>query len=122
MFAKELIFDYIKEGHEKEFRNRINAAENFFKHADSDPDGYIDFNPGQSDFLILEACSVYSRLTGEDPVLFRVYRMWYIAHNSKMFKFSEQEQSVILNAKQDITGLGRVGYFNLILPFVMRFP
>jgi len=64
LFAKELIFDYIKEGHEKEFRNRINAAENFFKHADSDPDGYIDFNPCQSDFLILEACSVYSRLTG----------------------------------------------------------
>jgi len=48
--------------------------------------------------------------------------MWYIAHNSKMFKFSEQEQSVILNAKQDIASLGRVGYFNLILPVVMRFP
>ena len=120
LLAKDVILDYIKEGHEKEVRNKINAAENFFKHADSDHNEVIDFNPEQSEFLILEACSTYFKITGDDPVLFKIYRMWYIANHPKMFKYSADEQSVISRAKQDMIGLGREGYFNLILPELMR--
>lgn len=120
LFAKELVFDYIKEGYQKEFRTKINAPENFFKHADRDFSESLEFNPKLSETFVLEACSVYFRLTGEDPVLFRVFRAWYIVNNPKLFKFPKEQLLGIYNVKDDLLSLGRVGFFNETLPILSR--
>ena len=120
LWVKEKFLNYVKEGYEKEVREKINAAENFFKHADRDHEQTLDFNPDQSELLILEACSVYYQLSGEFPPLFRLFQGWYIANHQRMFNFPEEQQRIISEAKQDVLQLGREGYLNMVLPLLMR--
>lgn len=120
MFVKEQMIDYIREDKIKEFRDLVNKAENFFKHADRDHEETLDFNPDQSEFLILEACSTYYKLSGEFPPLFKLFRGWYIANHQDLFIFPEDQAAIISSAKIDVIGLGREGYFNTFLPILMR--
>jgi len=120
LILKEQFLDYIKDGHEKEIREKINEAENFFKHADRDPDSTIDFNPGQSEFLIIEACSVYYKLTGEFPPLFKLYQIWFIVNRQELFNFPEELEQVISMRRQDIIRLGKEAYLNTFLPIIFR--
>jgi hypothetical protein len=74
MLTKEKILEYVKAEFQKMFRDKINEAENFFKHADRDHESTLTFNPCESEMLILDACSQYYKLTGEDLPLFAVFR------------------------------------------------
>ncbi|MDP1771626.1 MAG: hypothetical protein Q8L15_05025 [Methylobacter sp.] len=120
LIAKDGFLDYIKEGHEKEVRDLINAAENFFKHADRDYDSTIDFNPEQSEFLILEACGAYWKLTGEFPPLFRVYQSWFIAHHQALFNFPEEQKRLIALSASAVTTVSREQFFTQALPALMK--
>ena len=67
---------YVKEDCKKELRRKLNEAENYFKHADRDRDDVLDFEPGQSELLLLDACWTYKRLSGERPPLLGVFETW----------------------------------------------
>lgn len=120
LLVKEEFLDYIKEGHEQEVRELINRAENFFKHADRDHDSKIEFNPAQSEFLILEACSVYARLSGEFPPLFKLYQSWFIANHQDCFKFPDDQRDIISLGSPEVIRLGKEGYFNFALPIMSK--
>ncbi len=120
LLMKDELLNYIKEGHEHEVRNLINAAENFFKHADRDHDGVLDFNPDQSEFLILEACSAYHSLTGENPPVFKLYNSWFITNHSNLFNFPDEKARLVAMRRDEVIELGREEYFNQVLPIVMR--
>lgn len=47
----------------------IRDPQNFYKHADKDPKGIIDFNPDISPFVIYEGISKYQEITGEISAL-----------------------------------------------------
>ncbi len=119
LFAKERFLEYVKAGHEKEVRDLINTAENFFKHADRDCEATIDFNPRQSEFLLLEACGTYGKLTGEFPPLFRLYQTWFIANNQRLFNFPADLKLAIARGALEIVQLEREEFFTKVLPFVM---
>ncbi|MDA8338855.1 MAG: hypothetical protein M0Z70_06105 [Nitrospiraceae bacterium] len=119
LLIKQEILNYVKEGYEKEVRDKINAAENFFKHAERDHEQTLDFEPDLSEMLILEACSVYYKLSGEFPPLFKLFQGWYIANHQSMFNFPEDQQQIISKTKQDVLQLGREGYLNTILPLLL---
>lgn len=121
MMAKDGFMAMVKPGRGKEVWERVVAAENFFKHADKDHDGVLDFNPEQSEFLILEACDVYRRLTGEFPSLFRLYQTWYIAMHPNLFTLPDEQKRVIAIGADEMKRLGRMGYFTTFLPTLTRF-
>lgn len=120
LILKDQFLYRIKEGHEQEVRRKINEAENFFKHAERDHEATLDFNPDQSEMLILEACSVYYKLSGEFPPLFKLYQVWFITNHPNLFNFPEEKQYATSMGRQEIIGLGREGYFNNALPFFLR--
>jgi hypothetical protein len=120
LIAKDQFLDYIKEGHEKEVRDLINAAENFFKHADRDHEATINFNPAQSEFLILEACGTYYKLTGEFPPLFRLYQTWFIAHHQTLFNFPNEQKNAITMSAAEVMKVSREQFFTMVLPVVMK--
>lgn len=74
---------------EKEVINILRSAQNFFKHADNDPDGLIDFIDTENDAVIfvaiLECCflnELNNKERGEDKKLslpMSVFQLWYIA-------------------------------------------
>jgi hypothetical protein len=57
--SKDRFKDRIKEGMEKEARKLLNRYENFFKHANKDPEGILDFNPDSTEISLWEACYGY---------------------------------------------------------------
>ncbi|MFZ5452825.1 MAG: hypothetical protein ACOZF2_13295 [Thermodesulfobacteriota bacterium] len=92
-----------------------------FKHADRDHEETLNFNPNLSDFFALEACGTYHKLTGEFPPLFKLFQIWYIATHQNMFNFPDDRARTIESARIDVLSLEREGYFNTLLPILMRF-
>ena len=77
MWTKEMLPNqWAKPEYRAELLQSLNEAENFFKHADKDHDQLLDFNPRQTELLLLDACEKYHVMTGERSPLFLVYRMW----------------------------------------------
>lgn len=70
----------------KEIHAAISKAENFFKHADRDPDALLDFNPVTSTYYLLDASMTYEALTGERPHILRAFQMWMSIHNPSLLK------------------------------------
>ncbi|MBB4370108.1 hypothetical protein GGD63_002901 [Bradyrhizobium sp. cir1] len=56
-YRRDLLFDsdLIKDEHRAEFNKLIRSPANFFKHADRDPDGAIEYDPVASEAFILFA-------------------------------------------------------------------
>ena len=117
LLVKDKLLEHVKPEAVKMLRNKLNEAENFFKHANRDHDNSLDFNPDQSETLIWDACSAYYNHTGEYTPLFRLYLGWYMANHPKIFKMSEEY--VTLFAQKDIIQMGREVYFNTMLPLIM---
>lgn len=120
LFLKEEFLDYIKEGHEKEVRKLINAAENFFKHADYDHDAIFDFNPGHSEMLIHEACRVFQRLTGEQSFLFKLFQIWFATNNPLLFRLPEEYKRILESIAAEFPYSSREIFFAEALPLVLK--
>jgi hypothetical protein len=45
----------------------LNEAQNFFKHADKDPEATLDFNPELQLFFIIDAIQLYATLSAYSP-------------------------------------------------------
>ena len=97
-----------------------NEAENFFKHADRDHEASMDFDPDMSEMLIIDACSQYHRLTGEQPPLFLVYQGWFMANYQDVFIFPEELKRTLHATAPTVLEMERTLYFNTVLPSVMR--
>ena|SRR3989344_7680571 len=120
MLTKDKILEYVKPEFQKMFRDKMNEAENFFKHANRDHDATLTFNPDESEMLIVDACSQYYKLTGEDLPLFVVFRGWYIANHQDLFVLPEEQAKLLSLSVPSVLEMGRLGYFNAILPHVTR--
>jgi hypothetical protein len=57
--VKDQLKEKIKPEYKKYWSKKINESETFFKHAENDPDSVHDFNPSETDLLILDACTQY---------------------------------------------------------------
>lgn len=88
---KNMLQDYIKPEHHKEVIESFREPENFFKHADRDPEGILDFNPDFTEFLLMEAIEAYVSLTGEVPQLFSVFRTWWLIQKPHMLKNPDEK-------------------------------
>ena len=73
---KDWMKDYIKPEYVKEFGEKLNEAQNFFKHAGKDADQLLTFYPGESNILLLDACWTYRRVSQERLPVLGVFEMW----------------------------------------------
>ena len=74
----------IRAEHRDEFRKRIKEAENFLKHADSDPDGELTFTPSLTQAFILDATELHVLLTREILWECAVFRAWFSSHSPEV--------------------------------------
>ena len=113
---KDLILELAKPEFRAELIQKMNAAENFFKHADKDPDALLEFNPVQTDIMIQDALESYFHLTGEQTPLMTTYKAWFMATRADLFNLSpEQKQDLFLSEK-----MGKLDYFHKFLPVAMK--
>ncbi len=64
----------------------MSRAENFFKHADKDPDGLYSLDPVSTEALLAEASRKYIELTGEYPPYLHAFLSWFVIQHREMFK------------------------------------
>jgi hypothetical protein len=96
----------IKESRRKEWRKAMKAAENFFKHADHDPDRMYGFNAKLTEFVLLDSAVMYSALTGRGTYEAIVFQSWYFLKYpdtllDSNLKTTLMENAVHLNVSPD---------------------
>jgi hypothetical protein len=121
MIVKDFFIDEaVKPEYRQQVRDKLNEAENFFKHADRDHAETLDFNPEQSELMIYDAIQKYLALTGDHSPLFKVFQFWYILNNQEVFKMSEEQKLLVLQSGPRMHRLGKTGFFDLVLQQLMR--
>ena len=106
---------YIKDEYVDEFRRKLNEAQNFFKHADKDPEHVLNFQPDQSELLLLDACWTYKKLAGERLPLLGAFEMWAWATFASGLVSYEGEDSVV-EVRDDVSRMSRQEFLRTTLP------
>lgn len=65
----------------KEWVTILNAPRNFFKHADKDPDGTLEFDGKENEPLLLDACLTLTELSNQRLSEANVYLGWVTTAN-----------------------------------------
>ena len=121
LLLKEQFISFVKPEYQKLVKEKLNEAENFFKHADRDHDAVINFNPEQSEFLTYEACTTYTTLTGEVPPMIKIYKVWYVSHHTDLYEFTEDVKKEISKLLPSVLSMNKEEYFNTILPVAFSY-
>ena len=113
------LLDRVVPGKEKELKVALKRHQNFFKHADRDPDATIDFNPESTEFLLFDCCIAYSQLTTETPPLVGLFNLWWRYQYRHLIKEEYSEERKKLEAHADWFSNRRT-YFSKVLPILSR--
>jgi hypothetical protein len=81
----EALKEIVIPGKEAELARLFVKAENFFKHADKDPEATIDFSPEINEILLWEASVKYRELTSEITSPMGAIIVWLQARNPNLF-------------------------------------
>jgi len=65
----------------KVFHDYLNAAQNFFKHGNSDANSAETLDTRYTEYLLYEAVQKYSRLVGECPPAMVLYIVWFASRH-----------------------------------------
>ena len=67
----------LKPEYKKEWAAIMNKAQNFFKHADKDPDEVLELGPFETELLLFDACVMHVNLTGQRVPALMIYMYWF---------------------------------------------
>lgn len=113
-------WQFLDDKEAKTFRRQVNGAENFFKHADKDPNGAYKFDPQWSEVLLMEASRKYLQLTQEQPPYLNMFLIWFVVNHQNMFKKIPELARVLAAAKLNAFPQDRRQFFVTFLPFATR--
>ncbi len=74
----------IPAGARKEWINILNSPRNFFKHADADPNGTLEFDDSVNKTLLLDACLILSEVSDRVLSEANVYIGWFTTANPEL--------------------------------------
>jgi hypothetical protein len=75
-FIKSGFIASLKESERSKVWAFLTAPENFFKHADRDPDDILEFDPELTEMLLLDACSYFKARPSHRPRHFNAIKLW----------------------------------------------
>ena len=102
---------YIKPGYVDTFRKLLRRPQNFFKHADQDPDDILEFYPSAAAALIWAASEKYYELAKDDCLELAAFRAWTMIRNPDVLLPPYRQQVEQLGLSADFTRDMRPQYF-----------
>ena len=117
---RELFQTYVKEEHRKLVMDKFRGAENFFKHADHDPDAKLEFNADQSALMLWDAVAYYRVLTAELPPLLAAFNAWFMITHIELFNFPPKDKEPYLAAARDMRKLPKLQFLGEMLAILNR--
>jgi hypothetical protein len=113
-----------------EFRKKtakaISRCENFFKHADRDPDELLNFDPEVTLYYLLDAVVTYEALTKEQVPIFGVLKSWaFIQYPEAMEEKSRnafllQIEASDAETKSKLCMMSKLEFLHSWLPILLR--
>jgi hypothetical protein len=97
-----------------EVQGLLRQAQNFFKHADKDPDTLLDFNPTMTEILLWDACVLYETLTNTYQPLTVLFRVWFTASHPEILMPETRAQLDAMKIPYDLANLRL--FFEEMLP------
>lgn len=94
----------------KEVRMYMRKPQNYFKHADQSDEPEIEYSPGLSELMLLDAYGKLMQLTGEHPPLLHAFESWYFMHHPEMLKPLPAQQALMIKAKKAFGSLSRLEF------------
>jgi len=76
MAVKDYFLTTISPSQRRQVATLVNSFENFFKHANRDPDAEIELNPELTELMLIDAWVQYEKLSGDLPGVGKVFRIW----------------------------------------------
>lgn len=116
MMIKQMFLKYVTPGKEITFINKINEAENFFKHADKDHESTLNYDASLPEFFIIDAIGQYNQLTGEDTPWFQLFKGWFIVSHPDLYNLPEQQSQQIYRIAPKALKLGKTEYMRQFMP------
>lgn len=78
----------------KRIRTIVSRYENFFKHADRDPDSLLDFNPEATEVFILDAVVTYESLTQEIAPILSTFKAWIFLQEPQFMNEKDRQRLI----------------------------
>jgi hypothetical protein len=109
---KEWLPGSVKPEFRRAIRDRLNEAQNYFKHADRDGGRTLSFDPAVSEILMLDATWAYRRLAGERPALLGVFELWgFLTFAREYVSYSGADQ-IDQTLRSRLSALSRQSFFD----------
>lgn len=109
------LFDFLTDDMVKGFRKSMRKPQNFFKHADQDPDAKLEFDPDSTELVILGAMVTYAQITGEISMLFNAFSVWFTLQKPEKLGRSPEVQAKLAKAKEYFGHLTRQEFLRMYL-------
>lgn len=95
ILLEAMLEEFIREDRRNEIRVKFREAENFFKHADRDPDRILTFSPDATEYWLLEALEAYFTLADELTPMMFAFRSWWMIHNKELAIIRDDVKSML---------------------------
>jgi hypothetical protein len=118
--TREGLKRFIKPGMGKKAFQMFAQAENFFKHADRDPDDSIEFRPASNEYILWEACSRYRELSGEKIPNLEVMSWWFLLSHSEHYTFPSDQLSTLGDIKVSLLPDGKQAFYRDFIAFTQK--
>lgn len=114
---KDTLLGHVRPNKVNEARRLLNAATNYFKHANRDRDGALEFLPTQTEILLLDGCLKYRDLTREVVPTLATYQAWFwLGPGAGLVDVTTERN--IERFREAFRGASRRSFFNEVLPMV----
>ena len=87
--------DFIRDEFRGEWFRLLKQAENFFKHADRDPGGTLEFNTEKTMGILFDATVLHWRLTKAPTHEVRVFLVWFFLKKPNYLRDGPLKQSLV---------------------------
>lgn len=75
-FIKSGFLEPLKESEKRKIMSFLNGPENFFKHADRDPENVLEFDPELTELLLMDACAYFKMDPEHRPRHYDAIKLW----------------------------------------------
>lgn len=121
-YIKDILLKQIKPEYQKKYVERINQAENFFKHADRDHDKLLEFTPEQTEVMLWDCCSMYQNITNEWTPLILIYRTWFFTKNPELLAEDKARTTMTAAISKLKLDYNKRQQFLELLPLISKLP
>jgi hypothetical protein len=85
VITNDKILEFVKEDMKKEFFRIMRKPQNFFKHANQDPESELRFNPEVNEIDLFFAVWQYYQFSDDPPFWIRSYKVWFMIKKPDVF-------------------------------------